>query len=148
MPVPGDDLFIIRHIIKNINYIDVFIRSMLSSELFSGNLVFVIIIFIITIAVDDGGDNRVVVEDACETLDVMDSFNSFIRVDHGSNVVLVNKATGDDLLLLKLATDGEDLPIFGGLEPVEKDLAGLHLLDVRGIGDPVHYTVSVGRTEP
>ena len=63
-------------------------------------------------------------------------------------MVLVNKATGDDLLLLKLATDGEDLPIFGGLEPVEKDLAGLHLLDVRGIGDPVHYTVSVGRTEP
>ena len=78
----------------------------------------------------------------------MDSFDSFIRVDHGCNVVLVNKATGDDLLLLKLATDGEDLPILGGLEPIEKDLAGLHLGDVRGIGDPVHYTVSVGRTEP
>ena len=49
---------------------------------------------------------------------------------------------------VKLATDGEGLPIFGGLEPIEKDPEGLHLDDVCGIGDPVHYTVSLGRMEP
>ena len=89
-----------------------------------------------------------VVEDASETLNVIDSLYGVIIVDYGCNVVTIDKAALDDGVLLELGTDGEDLPVLGGLEPVEKDLAGLHLVDVLRIGDLVHDRGAVGRQEP
>ena len=88
------------------------------------------------------------VEDVSETLNVIDSLDSVIIVDYGGDVVTINKAAQDDGVLLELGTDGEDLPILGGLEPVEKDLAGFHLAEVLWIGDLIHDGGFMGRKEP
>ena len=89
-----------------------------------------------------------VVEDVSESLNVIDSLDSVIIVDYGGDVVTINKAALDDRVLLELGTDGEDLPILGGLEPVEKDLTGFHLADVLWIRDLIHDGGAMGRKEP